>query len=82
MTTNIEKKEINFTVEAEQMYAQLTREQQHAMRYIREAREISYFVGTNEEAFKAYSLALYLDRLEDIHTKLDEIAYRVRNINE
>jgi|14BtaG_2_1085337.scaffolds.fasta_scaffold02647_6 hypothetical protein len=74
MTTYREKKQ-------EEHY-RLKREQQHALEYWKEVAEIADYLGVSDtkEAFKAYSLALYLDRLEDIHTKLDEISYHVRNI--
>lgn len=74
MTTLREKKQ-------EEHY-RLNREQQHALEYWKEVAEIADYLGVSDtkEAFKAYSLALYLGRLEDIHTKLDEISYHVRNI--
>jgi len=65
-------------------YSRLLPLQKHALEYWKEVAEIADYLGFSDtkEAFKAYSLALYLDRLEDIHTKLDEISYHVRNIND
>ena len=65
-------------------YYRLIPEQKHAVECWKEAAELADYLGVSDtkEAFELYSLALYLGRLDDIHTKLDEIAYHVRNINE
>jgi hypothetical protein len=65
-------------------HARLLPHQKYALEYWKEVAEIADYLGFSdtEEAFKAYSLALYLERLDDIRQKLDEISYHVRNINE